>query len=261
MKLSDLRILMDDVFFPQMEYWPFGIDGTHGIMYYNKAEDWAVIDENGVRHNCKGNRYGTYLGPELFGSDDELYSDVMKWFWNNEDIMGDDEDLPPNLAKATLKGLKRWSKGVDYTGKKEKKGRKFKGVCMYTICPKNRIGISEGEVWKFINFVKKLETFDFYEEFVYAVESGKKENSPNLHCHIVLKFKPGGSKNFADRVKKWFKKSFPDNTVDYCFVRKDKSKNKGIDCKDILNQEIWEEKIRYLNNKNKHEFGYDHTRS
>ena len=70
MKLSDLRLLMNDVFFPQGEYRPYP---EHGIMYFNKADDWSVIDENGVEHDCKGDRYGTYLGPELLGSDDANY--------------------------------------------------------------------------------------------------------------------------------------------------------------------------------------------
>ena len=253
MNFGDLRFLMNEVFFPCVKYQP---NDKHGDMWFNNPLPFTTIDENGHRHKCKGGAYATYLGPEPYPDEERGLDIIMNFYFEN--ILSSDEcKLPKKIESEVRAWIVR--SGNSERLKDPTKIKKFQNRrrYMYSLVPRKRIGISEVEVEKMMRFVKKLSNFNYYNEFWFSIESGKHEDNPNLHVHIVLEFKNSG--NFRDRIHKWFEKEFPENTLRYKLKRKDGSFNEGVDVKPILNDEIWKEKIDYLDNTKKNEFGDDHT--
>lgn len=132
---------------------------------------------------------------------------------------------------------------------------------LYSIVPKERLAMEPLNLNALAKFCKDIfEDEKFVSWSAWVVESGKHEDAPNPHIHAVVKFR--NSHNFADRLKRRWKKIFPleENAIDW--KRYDKKKKKmilGTHTKRCFSKAITEEKIRYLDNSKKGEFGEDHT--
>lgn len=133
--------------------------------------------------------------------------------------------------------------------------------CSYSIIPKERLPLEPlnlNALSKFCETVFNSEKHIGFSRWV--VESGKHEDNPNPHIHAVVKFKD--SANFARLLRDTWKEIFPDPKYTIYFKRyskKLKRNVKGIDIYRCTSPAITADKIAYLDNDKKHEFGEDHT--
>lgn len=131
----------------------------------------------------------------------------------------------------------------------------------YSIIPKERLPIDPLTLNAMAKFCKTVFENQKYIKFSrWAVESGKWEDNPNPHIHAVVKF--SDSKNFARYMNTQWRKTFPipEHTISFSRYNKKLKRNvKGIDIYRCMNAEITKDKIKYLDNGAKHEFGEDHT--
>lgn len=131
----------------------------------------------------------------------------------------------------------------------------------YSIIPKERLPIDPLTLNAMAKFCKVVFENEKYIKFSrWCVESGKNEDNPNPHIHAVVKFE--GSKNFARFMCTEWKRIFPlpEYTIQFSRYSKKLKRNvKGIKIVRCMNTEITGDKIKYLDNGNKDEFGDDHT--
>lgn len=133
----------------------------------------------------------------------------------------------------------------------------------YSIIPKDRLEMDPLTLNAMAKYCK--EVFEDKERITWSkwvVESGKHEDNPNPHIHAVVKFR-GKPKNFArDRLKQIWKNIFPDenHTIDWKrHSKKLKRDVKGIDMYRCMRPDVTSDKIKYLDNNCKNDFGEDHT--
>lgn len=216
-----------------------------------------VMDEIFFATEREPKEYDRYVGPDAILLDEgDLWFPIFDFYKRNRKLDNETE-LPKKWGFAVREVIMRSGHRERLHGRTRKKIIKNRRRYMYSLTPRKRIGTTEVEVEKFMRFVKKLSNCDFYKEFWFSIESGKHMGKPNLHVHIVLEFKNSG--NFADRLHKYFENEFPGNTLKYKIKKKNGDINEGVNIKKILNDEIWIEKMNYLNNLKKNEFGEDHT--
>lgn len=131
----------------------------------------------------------------------------------------------------------------------------------YSIIPKDRLPIDPLTLNALAKFCKVVFENNKYVRFSrWCVESGKWENKPNPHIHAVVKFQD--SANFARFMSNQWKKVMPleEHTISFSRYNKKLKRNvKGIDIYRCMNAEITGDKIKYLDNSLKGEFGEDHT--
>lgn len=131
----------------------------------------------------------------------------------------------------------------------------------YSIIPKERLPMEPLTLNALAKFCKAVFENEKHIKFSrWCVESGKWEDNPNPHIHAVVKFSE--SKNFARFMNNQWRKTFPipEHTIQFTRYNKKLKRNvKGIDIYRCMNPEITKDKIKYLDNRFKHEFGEDHT--
>jgi hypothetical protein len=239
---ENLIYLVDNIFFPQ-EWWWCGTDG-HGERLSNNTEEYRFHDDWGEWHTAKaGGRYDDYRGPDWYGyeNDSEEIDELLEFRLNGV------SEGNPRIRKL----FKKWSMGFKDREWPDKPEKKEKGEYFFTyaVSPKKRIKVVEFEVLKMCRFLEKVfKNKKFYKEYHYQIESGKNENLQNLHFHLVIKFKPEERNNFKrDMVRAW-NSMYKNNPIDWKNGIKWKRYNK-----------FYEDKLKYLDNSKKNEFGDDHT--
>lgn len=131
----------------------------------------------------------------------------------------------------------------------------------YSIVTKERLpmdSLTLNAMAKFMKIVFENEKFISFSR--WCIESGKNEDCPNPHMHAVVKFKD--SKNWSRFMMTQWRKIFPDPEFTIDFKRFDKKKKKqvkGIDIYRCMNGMITADKVKYLDNSLKNEFGDNHS--
>lgn len=132
----------------------------------------------------------------------------------------------------------------------------------YSIIPKDRLDMDPLTLNAMAKYCKEIfEDKDRIAWSKWVVESGKHEDKPNPHIHAVVKFR-GKPKNFARRMCTVWRKIFPDENHCIDFKRYNKKLKrdvKGIDMYRCMRPDVTSDKIKYLDNNCKHDFGEDHT--
>lgn len=158
-----------------------------------------------------------------------------------------------NLDKST----KVYNLLKDYLPEREAEVDSF----FYSIIPKDRLPIDPLTLNALAKFCQAVfEDPKYIKWSQWCVESGKWEDNPNPHIHAVVKF--ADSHNFARTMTARWKKIFPlpQYTISFSRYNKKLKRNvKGIDIYRCMNAEITADKVKYLDNGSKHEFGDDHT--
>ena len=119
-----------------------------------------------------------------------------------------------------------------------------KGLTFYTIVPEERLSISEENLSNAKIFIDYVLHLPYLKRVWWVWESGKYEDSPNLHLHMLIEFYC--SKNFKrDLTCKW-SKVFKGSNIDW------KSKTGvGWDAKPCNTLVIQQDKIAYMDNSQK----------
>lgn len=220
-------------------------DPEYQMINYNVFADQNLIDDRtGERYIAKGDRLSTYTGDEEWIDDESKFYSLktIEHYWK----------INYKLKSEGYEGHTTLSSDVQYAlqnliGKK-KKAPSIKRHNFFSCCPKYRIGISEGEVIKMVNFLKNNLTKKYFLKVSWVVESGKHEDNPNLHFHFLGLFNPNGSKNFRKRVlfNEW-NKVYPDNPLEW----KKPNGHRGVHVVACCNQELVVDKLTYLKNDSK----------
>lgn len=252
---DDLENFLFEKCFPTFEVndilcgsWRKEGDPEYQIIKRNVFEDQNVIDDRtGKRTIVKGNRFAVFCGEEEWVNDDLKFDSLkrIEHCWKiNSKLKSEGAEghttLPSNI-QTSMKII---------LGNKiiKKKTPAIRRHNFFSCSPKNRIDISEGEVVKMENFLKKFLTERFFEKVAWVIESGKHKENPNLHFHFLGLFNPNGSKNFRKRIlfNEW-NKIYPDNPLEW----KKPNGHRGIDVRPCCTQEIVDDKLKYLNNDSK----------
>lgn len=131
----------------------------------------------------------------------------------------------------------------------------------YTFVPKERLPMDPLTLNAIAKFCKIVfENPEVIRWSKWVVESGKHPERPNPHIHACVRFN-GSPKNFQrDYIRKEWKKIFPHPDSTFSWKRKVGNKTyKGIDRYPCQTLRITEDKVRYMSNDHKHQFGDDHT--
>jgi hypothetical protein len=89
---------------------------------------------------------------------------------------------------------------------------------------------------------------DMYDQIWWCIEAGKHKERPNLHIHVLIDFKPMGSKHFLKQLKRVWCKHFPEAKYSITY---NVDGNKGIHRVDCNTLEIQEDKVLYMDNDSK----------
>lgn len=216
---------------------------------YNCREDQLIwCPDLRERYLCVGDRFATYNGNE------SLFLD-----WTNDPMKNYAFDSLLHLLKRNDKVRSEGYEGIttlkeEYRnymrilfGKKKKPPSKNTGIKFFSCCPKNRIPINEGEVEKMKNYLIKNINNKYFFKFAWCMESGKHEDKPNLHFHLLGHYNNNGSKNFRGRVliNNW-NKLYPDNPLEWT-----RGEHHGIDRKDCNTDIMIKDKLLYFHNESK----------
>ena len=131
-----------------------------------------------------------------------------------------------------------------------------KGMSFYTVCPQPRLAYTAENWWRLQNLCEELFTGDiaatYFSDTRWVVETGKHQDSPNLHFHALVSFLPQKSKNFSrDGIMKIWHNYFPDHDISYKQKRKDGTFNRGVDRVSCNTLQIQADKLKYLTNSEK----------
>ena len=133
--------------------------------------------------------------------------------------------------------------------------------CMtfYTFVPHDRLAIDGDTLGKMAQFCKDLfENEKHIKWSMWVVESGKHKNKPNPHIHALVKYHPGGSKNYMTRERnKLWQAQFQKACHRLDWKRDDDYK--GIEYRNLNCKKLQQQKIDYMDNDKKHMFGESHT--
>lgn len=124
-----------------------------------------------------------------------------------------------------------------------------KGMSFYTIVPKERLEYNANNISIIADFCQEMFEMrgsKYFEQVWYCIESGKHQNRPNLHIHMLCEFKAMGSKFFLRDMKHKWKQYYPEDkyTINY-----DIEGNKGIHRVDCNTLEIQQDKVEYMDNE------------
>ena len=133
-----------------------------------------------------------------------------------------------------------------------KKPDKVKGMSFYTIVPKERLNYDAFTIGQLASFCEEMFNTrgdKYFKQCWYVIESGKHQQRPNLHVHLLADFKKlkgaSGSKFFLRDLKTLWKKYFHDEKFS---INYNIEGNKGIDRVDCNTLEIQQDKITYMDN-------------
>ena len=207
-EVRDLRYLLEEIWFPIKHN--NGNNRFDTLCNTNESDNWTIVDD--VNYILK-----SYI-PKLRSKN--LF---------NDDYLIDDPIVIRNLKKY----IKR---------------EKVKGMSFYTIVPKERLkydAFTIGHLAGFCELMFNERGSKYFKQCWYVVESGKHQQKPNLHIHLLADFKKMGSKFFLRDLKTLWRKHFPDEkyTINY-----NVDGNKGIDRVDCNTLEIQQDKITYMDN-------------
>ena len=122
--------------------------------------------------------------------------------------------------------------------------RGCKGLTFYTIVPEERLSITEDNISNAKLLIEYIMQLKYLKRVWWVWESGKYEDKPNLHLHMLVEFYE--SKNFKrDLICKW-SKIFKQSNIDW-----KKSSGSGWDSRPCNTREIQKDKISYMDNAQK----------
>ena len=119
-----------------------------------------------------------------------------------------------------------------------------KGLTFYTIVPEDRLSITEDNISNAKIYIEYILQLKYLKKIWWVWESGKYEDKPNLHLHMLIDFYD--SKNFKrDLMCKW-SKVFKGSNIDW------RTKGgQGWDSRPCNTGQIIEDKISYMDNAQK----------
>lgn len=232
-----------DKFFSLFE--PYEVQDNNQVIKYNCYEDQLILDtRTNTRVLIKGDRWKTFTGDRYIMIDDDLnntFNKLLHLIKINDKVRSEGYE-----GITTLK--KEYSNYMRILFGKKKFVRSNTPKYLFFSCvPKNRINISEGEVSKMRNFLKKYVTSKYFQKYAYCIESGKHIDKPNLHFHILCLYNENGSKNFRNRVlREYWNKLYPDNPLDW-----KQGERVGIDRYECNTDYIISDKLKYFHNDSK----------
>lgn len=215
------------------------------VIKINCYEDQLVIDDRtGERRLIKGNRFNNYTGPQEYILDESLnfsFERLLHLIKINDKVRSEGYE-----GITTLKPEYQNYMRILF-GKKKKTYSNGTGIKFFSCVPKNRISISEGEVEKMREFLKKNVSEKYFTKWAYCIESGKHPDKPNLHFHLLGHYNDNGRKNFRGRVlREFWNKHYPNNPLEW------KQGNRvGIDRKDCNDKQMIKDKLLYFHNESK----------
>lgn len=219
-------------------------DGNQ-IVKRNCYEDQLVLDpRTNERVLIKGDRWVAFTGNQDFIMDEKLnysFERLLHLIKINDKVKSEGYEGITTLKKE-YQGYMRI-----LFGKKKKTYSNGTGIKFFSCVPKNRIGVSEGEVKKMENFLIKNINEKYFLKFAFCIESGKHKDKPNLHFHILGHYNDNGRKNFASRVlsDNW-NKLYPNNPLKW-----KQGTRVGIDRKDCNSEQMIRDKLLYFHNESK----------
>lgn len=250
--LNDLRYILNVILFPESKI------GDHIV---NERRDGKII--GGFNNGSLVEWNGVGINRHFDGSDVTWLDDIHRLIHyediytrlelRNAQLRAEGDEGTTSLNKECTLVCKRFYK------KSRKPKPKLLGLSFYTIMPRNRIGISEGEVAKMAGFAKKFFTEKYFEKCWWILESGKHKDKPNLHIHLLCRFakhptavtKAGVpvsmSKSFVRNMKTAWNHIY-DQQYDIGY---DINGNRGVDCKACNTAEIQKDKLAYMCNDQK----------
>ena len=181
-------------------------------------------------------RWDTFTGTEE--QLDELNDIINPYLSFLHNMYG--RELSPLLEDIVIKDNR-----VLYILHREYPKEKLQGMTFYTLCPLERLDISEDNINKAKDYINFLCTdLTGVRQIHYVFESGKYKDKPNLHCHLLVKFYKGGSKNFSRQLKIKWSKVFIGSSLDYNIKG-----NVGVDSKACNTIIIQKDKLDYMENE------------
>lgn len=233
-----------DKFFSLFEPYEYQ-DGIQTVKR-NCYEDQLVTDPRSYeRTTLKGDRWYSFTGNIDFIQDDELnnyFSKLLHLIKINDRVRSEGSEGLTTLNKEyQLYMCKLFGK------KKRIKGGSSLGIKFFSCVPKHRIGVSEGEVKKLQEFLKKFVNEKYFFKYAWCIESGKHPDKPNLHFHLLGHYNDNGIKNFRGRVlKDAWNKFYPDNPLEW-----NQGKRCGIHRVDCNCPKLISDKLKYFHNESK----------
>lgn len=228
------------------------------------------------RNNAFSYRQGSVVCPKSCNSYDPIISkcscDINDPRWDDITRLVHFHEIYSKLRKAegdeAATSLNRECNAIlrKYVRRKQNRQPKqsaIEGLSFYTFTPKARIGISEGEVDKMRIFCEKFFSKKYFVKCWWVLESGKHESKPNLHIHLLGKFRSfknskgseeSMSKNFRrNMITAWSKIYDPKFTLKYKIPKNGEAGyfNEGIDHKPCNTLEIQNDKREYMINSKK----------
>jgi len=174
----------------------------------------------------------------------DKYLQTLREFYNGKEPVLTERESENKLILALLH-----KHGINRVGV-------VKGMTFYTISPLRRMPYTAEQQRLLHDFCVELFVQKAKRNFIdnwWVIESGKNEDEPNLHIHMLANFVH--KHNFRRDLTSMWKKHFgndPGNDIEYRNYNKKKQKwNKGIDAKACNTKLIQEDKITYMINSEK----------
>lgn len=252
--LADLTFVLTNLFFNSN----FNREGEFDTLTYNFGEKYTCMAEEALLHGDKAlpsydERHGGWL--RLHTEYNIVVEDAcrLKHFHAVYKKLVDTIDAPLDMENEGTEGAEGDTTLIHLNKECVKILTKYwvkpclkvKRHNLFSCVPNKRINVTEGEVSKMSSFLEKVCTPQYFKKVKWCLESGKHENSPNLHFHIFGLFNENGSKNFRKRclVHRW-NKLYPTNTLDWS-----RKGHVGIDNKACNTQQIINDSLAYLDNE------------